>query len=387
MKILIYAAWILFAMYVNAQEFNTAHYHVVSDISIVHATETAKQLEAFFSLYNQMFHFSTESTPLPMKVRIFAVQADFDTYLQQRTGKTYHNYVYLHYTDPAKNELVGYLHSEWDAAFVHQSFIQFFRAFIPNAPLWLYKGFAVYFENSIYDKQTDTAQYRQNLTWLHTLQNILTENTPHKPFSLHALLHMDTQQAEEHISVFYPQAWGMVHFLHNAVSFETRRLLWDGIHVMSAEASTKENAIHMYNTITRQENAEMIQQQFIYYIRSIRSFHDWVEYGIQQYQDNNIMEAQDAFQQALTLSKSNPVPYYYLGLTYYTQNDYDTADDYYHKALTNGAEQSSTLYALGVNAHAHNKFAEAIQYLEQSAQDPAYYEKAKWLLQYISEEE
>lgn len=124
------------------------HYHVRSEVSVNQAARTASKLEAMTELYNDYFHFDTSSLEKKLQVRIFSDKAGFDEYLQRVLGETREDFVYLHYGAPSRNELVGYYRDDeqFDLSLTHQNFIQYFRAFVDNPPLWMREGFAVFFE-------------------------------------------------------------------------------------------------------------------------------------------------------------------------------------------------------------------------------------------------
>ena len=156
-------------------EYETQHYRVLSEIGEDHARETAEKLEALLELYNEYFHFDLDELPVRLRARFFSGSYRYDNYLRRVIDTSRDDFVYLHYTDLAKSELVGYEMSdeEFDIALKHQGLIQFLRAFVPNPPLWLREGFAVYFEAAEFDEALGSAVYRENLAWLETLQSIV----------------------------------------------------------------------------------------------------------------------------------------------------------------------------------------------------------------------
>ena len=83
--------------------------------------------------------------------------------------------MYLQYKDLAKSELLGFYldDSSFQKAVVHHGFIQFLKAFVPNPPLWLQKGFAVYLEKSTYDLENQSAEFVDNLVWVKTIKSII----------------------------------------------------------------------------------------------------------------------------------------------------------------------------------------------------------------------
>lgn len=364
-------------------EFASDNYQVISEIGDDHARATGEELEALIALYNEDFHFPLENLDSRLRVRIFATKARYDAYLNRLIGEQRDGFVYLHYTDLAKSELVGYVSDDPDmrTSMVHQSFIQFFRAFIPNPPLWLREGFAVYFEAAQYDADFGSAVYRENLAWLDTLKQLVAGELGTGPIPLEDMLSIDVASARDQIDVFYPQAWGMVSYLINSDDGAVNRILWDALSALDPAASLSQNVRAVQEEALRWVNQQQLLDGFITYVTNRRSFRGWIEYGVDMYNTANYAEAENAFNQALTLNRDNFIPYYYLGLIAYERGNFGLADFQYQSALELGADEAVTLYALGVNAYADNRFEDAVAYLQQTVDvDPAYTERAENLL-------
>ena len=369
-------------------EHETTHYRVLSQISEEHAQETAGKLEALFTLFNEYFHFETDGLTSRLRVRVFDTKEKYDTYLQRVIEQTRADFVYLHYTDLAKSELVAYQmasEADFEVSLKHQSVIQFVRAFVPNPPLWMREGFAVYFEEVTFDEALSTALYNENLAWLETLKSIVDGSAGVAPIRLSEMLVMDVETAREQIDVFYPQAWGMVSFLLNSQNQDHNRIMWDAISALAPEATLAENSEGVWTqAFTWVEETRLIES-FITYVDERRSFRGLVEDGIDQYAASELERAEESFVTGLKLREDNFIPYYYLGLINYDRQNYSLADFYYKEALNRGATEALTYYALGVNAYADNRFDDASEYLRQTAElDPSNYEdKAQQLLDRI----
>ena len=365
----------------NTFEYTSEHYRVLSEVSDEHAEQTAAKLEATLTLYNDYFRFDLESLPTRMKVRIFATKPRFDNYLQRVLGETREDFVYLHYNDVAKSELVGFEQEDasFDIALKHQGFIQYFRAFIPHPPLWLREGFAVFFEETTYDEQFRAAIYKENLAWLDTLKGIIDEGNT---IPMEDMLTMRVSEAREQIEVFYPQAWGIVSFLVNSQDRDVNRLLWDSLSALEPDNTLRENEAALNREVFRWVQPEEMQTKFVGYIDSRRSFRGLVEAGMEAYDDREYETAEEHFVKASNLRPENHIPPYYLGLIAYTRQNYSLADYYYDQALDNGADEALTYYALGVNAYADNRFDEAVTFLERTIDinPEAYRDRAEELL-------
>lgn len=368
-------------------EYETENYRVLSELGEEHAQATAEKLESLLELYNDYLHFDTEELPVRLRARFFTTKDRYDTYLNRVIDTTRDDFVYLHYTDLAKSELVGYQidDTSFDVSLKHQGFIQFLRAFIPNPPLWLREGFAIYFEEVEFDTELDRAVYRENLAWLETLQSIVDGTAGVAPIPLSEMLRLTVDEARDQIEVFYPQAWGMVSFLLNSANRDYNRMIWDSISALSPDASLGENSEAVWEEAFRWEEDQLVIDAFVSYVGDRRSFRTLVQDGIDQYSDGDLARAEASFVTALKLREDNFIPYYYMGLINYDRRNYSLADFYYKEALDKGAAEALTYYALGVNAYADNRFDDAVSYLERTVSlDPAAYEdKATQLIERI----
>lgn len=383
---------LVFPAHVAAQtssfaEYETDHYRVLSEIGDENARDTAEKLESLFVLFNDYFHFDINELPVRLRVRIFNSKDRFDTYLQRIIDQTRNDFVYLHYTDLAKSELVGYSMDadSFEISLKHQSFIQFLRAFVPNPPLWMREGFAVFFEEVEFDADFGRALYRENLAWLETLQSIVDRTSGLTPILLSEMLRLNVDEAREDIEVFYPQAWGMVSFLLNSDNRDHNRIIWDSISALNSEATLAENSDTVWDAAFQWEEERLLIDAFVTYVGERKSFRSLVQNGIDEYADGRLDLAEQSFVTALKLREDNFISFYYMGLISYDQKNYSLADFYYKAALDKGATKPLTYYALGVNAYAANDFDQAIEYLETTMDlDPAAYQtKAQLLLDRI----
>jgi len=368
-------------------EFETDHFRVLSELGDQHAQTTAKKLESLLVVFNSYFHFDLDELPVRLRARFFSSQDRYDTYLRRVIDETRDDFVYLHYTDLAKSELVGFALDDdaFDVSLKHQGFIQFLRAFIPNPPLWLREGFAVYFEDVEFSSDYSTASYRENLSWLETVQAAIDGTVAVNPIPLEDMLTISVADARREIDVFYPQAWGMVSFLLNSSNKDINRIMWDSISALDPEATLAENSQAVYNAAFKWQEEPVLIDSFISYLSNRKSFRTLVQDGIDEYSTSDLDSAEASFNEALLLREDNFIPFYYLGLINYDRRNYALSDFYYKEALDKGSTQALTLYALGVNAYADNRFEDAVSYLNETIRlDPSgYQDKAGQLLERI----
>ncbi len=365
-------------------EAQTEHYHVVSEVGRDHAEQTADRLEATLEIFNDTFHFEPGELPERMRVRIFASRDTYDSFLRNTIDETREDFIYLHYGNLARSELVGYFREdpEYDYSLNHQAFIQYLRSFIANPPLWLREGFAVYFEEIDYDPSTGQAVYRENLTWLDPLKSILEGASGEEAIPFDELLRIDVAEARSRLDVFYPQSWGVVSYLMNTGDRDVNRVLWDAINALEPNAAMRENVRAVEQEAVQWIDQERLIDGYLGYLEDRRSFRGLVEDGMELYEEGDSEAAEEAFVKALTLREDNHVPYYYLGLINYDRGNNSLADYYYRQALEQGATEALTYYALGVNAYASERFEDATGYLERAIElDPEEYsEQARQLI-------
>ena len=152
----------------------SAHYSVIADQGKDQADALSRQMEAYFGLFDSIFHFSADGLTAKLNVREFKDKAGFDDFLHQVVGDTRDDFVYLHYPTPEKSELLVFPKSEpgFSESLAHQAFVQYIKAYIPNPPLWLREGFAVWFESARWNDAAGTLSFPENLAWLATAKSL-----------------------------------------------------------------------------------------------------------------------------------------------------------------------------------------------------------------------
>lgn len=368
-------------------QVRSEHYLVISQTSQDEAEQVADTLEALLGLYNRKFRFPLETLEKPFRVELFGSSRDLDRFLPESLERGDHRFVYLHYSDPAENLLAGLATTDTPEtrhlppALVHQSFVQFFRAFVPHPPLWIREGFALHFEAVQYDQEYRTISFRENLAWLDVLHNLLAGRTEGAPMTLEEILAASPDEVLQRSEVFYPQAWGMISFLLNAGDPEINRILWDSISALSEEASLEENIRRVYRSAFRWTEQDRLKEAFLDYIGSRKTFRGWVEAGVAAFHRQDLEEAEESFTQAAFIEETHYVPPYFLGLIHYQRGDYGRAAQFYQRALDRGADRATTLYALAVTAFAADRPEEAEEYLKETLLlEPEYQDRAEELL-------
>jgi hypothetical protein len=351
------------------------HYLVYTDAGTGAATAVAEGMESALSLYNDLLHFDTSVLrEKKLRVRLFSRKDDFDSYLTTVIGATRRNYVYIHYSTPEKSELVAFAKSDLaDMVYsmVSQGFIQFLKAYVPDSPLWLQEGTAIYLANCSYRAEDGSLAWKPNLSWMDTLRRLYASQ---KLIPVSELITMSRDQAAARIDAFYPQAWALVHFLLESDSRSYNRIYWDSVSALDPAASLEENSAAVAARAFGWEDPRTFEADMQLYVAGIRTFNDLAEAGVAGYKAGNLLEAEGAFTEAMLLDETSYIPYYYLGLIRYGQKKFFDAAQYYEKAEKYGADAGLVRYALGVNAYANSELDAASTYLaDAAARDPARY--------------
>jgi tetratricopeptide (TPR) repeat protein len=373
--------------------YESSHYIVRSEVGGDHAKETAEMMEAYFDLFQSYMHFDAEELAAPLKIKVFERKADYDSYVESLIDETRDSFVFLHYeNNPEKSELVAFSTDDeelFSKRIVHHGYIQYIKSFVDNPPLYLQKGFAVYFEKSSYNESKKSVSFRHNYGWVPYLRSRLSEKDEKlELIPLNTLLYIDEDMANRNLEAFYAQAWGMVEFMAHSDTKAYNRLLWDSISALSPSATARENERSIVRNAFEWVNRESLVSDFIRYVKNIKTFPDRIELGMEAYSMGSYDEAEKHFQAALELNEEHYVPHYYLGLIYYEKAEYSMAEYYYQTALKSGGNKALIHYALGVNAFADRRFEDARYYLGESKDaDSTYAEKADTLIERIDDAE
>jgi len=371
----------------NFFSWSSEHYQVLSDSSVTASMEIARKLEAALILFNDYLHYDLTLRTDPLRVRIFSEKQSYDEYLSRLISETRTDFVFISYSDPGRSELVGFQREEEDfgASLLHYGFIQFLSAFVPNAPLWIEEGMATYLEYSAYDPVAESYRWRSNYAWLESLKSILQSEESPSAIALEELLFMDKEQAQNSIEVFYPTAWGLVHFLLQSTDKRHNRIIWEALASLDGSLNLRQNSLQVRDRAFSWIDLEELQRDFHTYSLSLMTFNDFIRQGVDLYSAEELAAARESFENAVAQRTDNYIPYYYLGLIYYQQKDYDTAQQYYSKASELDIEPGLINYALGVNAFADKRFDLAVEYLLKAKEldSAAYGEKVDSLLQRI----
>ena len=364
------------------QEATGEYYRVFSEVSLAHAQETAEMLDAFLELYNDYLHFDLDELPTKLRVRVFSNKSNFDAYLTSLIPQQRDSFVFLQYRDVAKSELLGFYMDDdsYQKAIAHHAVVQFLKAYVPNPPLWMQKGLAVYFEKSGYSPDSQKATAADNLSWVKTIKALAGETADFITFD--DLLSIDVDGANQRIEAFYAESWALISFLIDSDLKEYNRMMWDSLSALDTEATIAENSSTIKNEVFAWVTEGQFYADFEEYLATVKTFSELVREGMAFYSDEKFDSAEKSFLTAIDRNEKHDIPYYYLGLINYTRTEYTLAEYYYLTSQQMGGDLGLTYYALGVNAYADNRFDDATGFLQQASDaDPFVYgEKSQSLL-------
>ncbi len=354
---------------------SSRHYSVWSDAGKDDAVALAATLDGLFGVYNEYFRFDETKLKAPLTVRKFSAKEPFDAYLQKVIGETKDDFVYLHYPTVERSELVVFDKGnadDFDVSLAHQAFVQFLKAFVPEPPLWIREGFAVFFERTRLDPATGAVKYSENQAWLETVKLLKSQSRLYKVTDL---MKLSSDDARSGLDVFYPQSWALVSFFTGSPDRRYNRFIWDAIGHLSPDATLDGNQAAIRDFYLRWHGQDAAESDFLAYLDGQKTFAELVTSGVGSYGDKDLDTAYKAFTQALVKNSASYIPYYYLGLIAYARGDYALAEDYYKTAFDLGSDAPITNYALGINAYASRRFDEAAAWLQKAKDgDPAKYE-------------
>ncbi|MBN2353175.1 MAG: tetratricopeptide repeat protein [Spirochaetales bacterium] len=358
-------------------QVNSDHYRIFYQGSDEDARLFGAKMESCLELYNSVLHFDLAKLLIKLKVRIFSDKSGFDAYLKSVVKETKDDFVYIHYTDLARCELVGFqktVEADFYTALLHQGAVQFLKAYVSNPPLWLQEGLAAYFEQSQFNEEKNKFDLPSDLIWLTSLKKLVKGDSENALISFDSFLVIDKTQAQADLASFYPEAWGLVYFLLHSQDSNINRILWDSIAALDPALSVKDNSARVMDKAFSWYGVDKIETAFKDYYNGLKTLSDLVAEGVSYYSGNELDKARESFTQAEGRNPDNYIPYYYLGLISYNKKDYGKAETLYLKALDLKAPAALINYAIGVNAYADNNYDKAATYLKNAkTEDPKNY--------------
>ncbi len=362
---------------------DSQHYRLTTDLDGAVVDATLAKLEGAYALFGDLFHFTP---PEMLRVTLFRDKQRFDDHLNAVLKQTRPDFVYIHYSDAAKSELVAFHVADerlFDASLLHQACIQFLKSRIPNPPLWIREGTAAYLERSTFSADTGRFQFKPNFMWLEPLKSRVAAG---QALTVAKLTLLDVDEARTQIESFYPQAWALVSLLLDSDDVWLNRVYWDSLTALDPALSVADNSRRVEERAVRWYGAERLETAYKEHITSLKGFNELVAEGTDLYSRQQYTKAEEAFLRAMRIEPDNFVPYYYAGLIKYATADHHGAEVLLKTALDLGAEPAVTKYALGVNAFAANSYEQSRTWLAEARQaNPgAYGEKVESLLARMS---
>ena len=142
-------------------------------------------------------------------MKVYPNEREFKKSLDSGTGFAFA------YFSGADRELVCHLSSPSSLsqvlkALAHEGFHQFLGYYVPNPPIWLNEGFAVYFEGMDPSKKLIDSPETINLNALHRMQSYMMQGFT---FPLKRFMYLTQEEFYVNPTLNYAQAWSVMYFL------------------------------------------------------------------------------------------------------------------------------------------------------------------------------
>lgn len=364
----------LFSQTGSGNSYKTAHYELFAEPGADSSLESiGRQLELRYGVFNDFFRF--EPVSHLFRVRVFANATAYNSYVTDRLGISRPGAVYLHYSQTDRRELVILRGSaDEEAMLAHQSLVQFMRGFIQNPPSWMLEGFAIYYSSINYDQASKEISYSENLSWLETVKRLAHGESGAKLIYPRELLLADVNASSINYMTdasgrvtrdFQICSWAFVSFLLNSGTY--LRTMIESLVILSPDATAAENSQTVMTRMSRWNDINSMNNDFIAYLNWRKTFNELIEEGSAYYTAGNNYEAKLSFMAALEQRYDHHAPHYYLGLIHYADKNHQLAEEYYRKSIEYGADEALVSYAIGVNAVSADRYDDARFWLQKAA--------------------
>jgi tetratricopeptide (TPR) repeat protein len=356
----------------------------------------AADLERRFDVFTRLFRFNDQALKdRPLRVRLIAGKDAYDDYVGGILGEKREGAVYIHYRREERRELVINYggRGPLPRTLPYQAFIQYLRAFVPQPPSWIQKGFAIYFSGLSFS-EGGKIDYRENLSWL--------DRAKAAPAPVRAILLADaaTDAATDAVTDaaeggpgkefagtrFDALSWSLASFFLHSGNEDYFRTLLECFMLLSRDADAAENSLILEWRIEEWNGLENLDRDYRAYLDSRRSFSELMDRGQRAWLSGEGGTARSLFLEARDQRPDSYAPRYYLGLLAYGEGNWGEAEGYYLQSLERGAGEAPVSYALGLNAAAALQRDKAAEYLNRAAAlaPERYREKADRILRILS---
>lgn len=350
------------------------HYTVTSWAGREAGQVTLNLMESLVIKYNSLFSFDLGRAPAPWNVTLYASKADFDAALAGQVEKLPEDYLYLHYSDPTRSQLVAWVPGEGSTidevkSLAFQGFFQFLWTFLPRPPAWIETGLATVFWNSQWDGKVLSAD--PDLPYLEDLQARWKEGAP----DVEALLRADSGSVSRATGLDL-EAWGLAAFLLDAPDPSYARVFGSALTALSPTATEEENRNAVVARFQAAKDMKQISSDVQSWWMAKVGFRTRMAEGRAKLKDQDSKGAAAAFRAALNLKPHDDGALYYWGLASYEAKDYGVAEEAFSRVNGKALPPGLLAYARGLTAFAQKKYAEAKAFLVQAqTEDETTYSK------------
>lgn len=269
---------------------------------------------------------------------------DYHEYLEVLEIPTRDDFVFLKFSDE-RSRVVLYLNDELNySTLAHHLTLQYINFYVGESPEWFHIGLATYFEDYRIHEE-----FNQSYKWLTTLKKSSDLDTIYSK-----VINADMNNVKPYYS------WILIDYLINSDIKEHNRLLWDSLSLLKHKYGGDRNKLLL--DLFKKYN---LNKNIKNYITGIKGYNDYMDLGIEEYQNENFISAIENFKESILLEPGNYSPEYYTGLCYSSMNSYTEAYSHFSSALDKGAPEDIVYYSIGINFYSNKEFVQAKKYLNK----------------------
>jgi Tfp pilus assembly protein PilF len=346
-------------------EIRSKNFSLVGNASVKDIRIVATRLERFrlaFSKVYEKFNFESE---IPTTVIVFKDQNSFRQFKPVRNGKTKDWVAGFFQASEDVNYIVLSIDSEKTQTY-QTIFHEYVHFLIKNTlkrakiPAWLNEGLAEYYENLEIRNEMKVRLGCPQLSHIKTLQ---TKNLIPPEEFFEEDFELIENQPNEVVSLYYPQAWALVHYLIHGNSGKRKFQLQKFLELLAEGRLAKEafsSAFHSdYDAIENELRAYIARNSFssieIHLETKLESVDDFKVSKISAakaksiqgdllYRMNRLDEAETVLEEALLLDSNEEFGNIALGLVNMKQGEFDVARKYLENVISFGSKNYLAYY-------------------------------------------
>jgi len=328
------------------------NYNFSYESSVQNIEDIVKNCESFNSFIDKELKLSRD---IGLRdILVFKTKTSYNYYLQSIGVKEREDYILIQYSNNS-SKLIIYLDEEDpNKSLNYHLILQYMDFYASDAPYWFTIGISTYYESNNRSNWIDLLQRTNNK------ENIFT-----------TLLNSDRESIKPYHS------WIVIDFLINSKDKGYNRLLWDTLsYIKYSDQENKEQIIN------RNFSTYKLDKDLYAYLLEQKGYEEYMNIGIDQYQNKEFEKAIKNFLLALKLEENQYSPEYYIALCYSQLEDYNRSNSHFTLSLDKGAPRDVVYYSIGINYFKERNFKQAKKYLDE-IEDKMYIKMAEEVLNEI----